>query len=367
MLLTGQHKNIQWGTFLPLFFFPPFPLADFPFFAIWCQFIGYKILEILMKNPFPLSFKTSFVSFMWKSGFQNGGVGGSWRVPSVSPKKIGVFFFEATIWSSIAPMRLPVDTCWMMLPYVLPDPWLLHPPWGDLLESFGPTGWLWKQKRNPLGVWEYLQNFRMGTGKLKNDGFFWKETPIQGLIFRVPFQAREGRCLWCKWCGFRWISFCFESKAQWATGSVQLWGWSMLTLCCLTTRVGEASRTPWRLGWFCWLQVKSDLPFCDVNYTNSIASAISEQKKMEWCGPFKTLLQWAALKISPTKSGLPSGSLTYHLMIPWSHEVFPVLASPADAEPVASCEEHGVLGPIVGTVGSLAALEAIKVCETHSC
>ena len=44
-----------------------------------------------------------------------------------------------------------------------------------------------------------------------------------------------------------------------------------------------------------------------------------------------------------------------------SYEVFPVLASPADAEPVASCEEHGVLGPIVGTVGSLAALEAIKV------
>eukprot|EP00438_Fugacium_kawagutii_P020167 Skav220543 [mRNA] locus=scaffold761:18645:25351:- [translate_table: standard] len=38
--------------------------------------------------------------------------------------------------------------------------------------------------------------------------------------------------------------------------------------------------------------------------------------------------------------------------------VFPV--SEADAEPVASCEEHGVLGPIVGTVGSLAALEAIK-------
>lgn len=52
---------------------------------------------------------------------------------------------------------------------------------------------------------------------------------------------------------------------------------------------------------------------------------------------------------------------------PPTDEVFPVLASPADAEPVASCEEHGVLGPIVGTVGSLAALEAIKVCETHSC
>lgn len=38
-----------------------------------------------------------------------------------------------------------------------------------------------------------------------------------------------------------------------------------------------------------------------------------------------------------------------------------MLASPADAEPVASCEENGVLGPIVGTVGSLAALEALKV------
>ena len=35
--LLGQHKNIQRGTFLPLFFFPP----------IWCQFIGYKIVEIL--------------------------------------------------------------------------------------------------------------------------------------------------------------------------------------------------------------------------------------------------------------------------------------------------------------------------------
>ena len=40
-------------------------------------------------------------------------------------------------------------------------------------------------------------------------------------------------------------------------------------------------------------------------------------------------------------------------------EVFPV--STGDAEPVASCEEHGVLGPIVGTLGSLAALETIKV------
>ena len=37
-----------------------------------------------------------------------------------------------------------------------------------------------------------------------------------------------------------------------------------------------------------------------------------------------------------------------------------MLATPADAEPVASCEENGVLGPIVGTVGSLAALETIK-------
>ncbi|CAK9064728.1 Adenylyltransferase and sulfurtransferase MOCS3 (Molybdenum cofactor synthesis protein 3) (Ubiquitin activating enzyme 4) [Includes: Molybdopterin-synthase adenylyltransferase (Adenylyltransferase MOCS3) (Sulfur carrier protein MOCS2A adenylyltransferase) [Durusdinium trenchii] len=46
--------------------------------------------------------------------------------------------------------------------------------------------------------------------------------------------------------------------------------------------------------------------------------------------------------------------------------VFPVLASPADAEPVASCEENGVLGPIVGTVGSLAALEALKVLAKQS-
>ncbi|CAL1137764.1 unnamed protein product [Cladocopium goreaui] len=44
--------------------------------------------------------------------------------------------------------------------------------------------------------------------------------------------------------------------------------------------------------------------------------------------------------------------------------VFPV--SLADAEPVASCEEHGVLGPIVGTVGSLAALEVIKVLAKGS-
>lgn len=135
----------------------------------------------------------------------------------------------------------------------------------------------------------------------------------------------------------------------------------------LDYKVGEASRTPWRLGWFCWLQVKSDLPFCDVNYTNSIASAISEQKN-RWndVGPLKPVAV-GCTQNPPGKSGLPSGSVTYHLMIPWSHEVFPVLASPADAEPVASCEEHGVLGPIVGTVGSLAALEAIKVCETHSC
>lgn len=191
-----------------------------------------------MKNPWAPSRLKRNVSFLScaKTGVQNPEVlvvvRGSRRCVA---QKIGVFFRQATIWSSIAPMRLPVDTCWMMLPYVLPDPWLLHPPWGDLVESFGPTGWLWKQKRKPQGVWEYLQNFRMGTWRMMR--FFWKESPIQGLIFRVPFQAWEGRCLWCKWCGFPWMSFCgFESKAQWATGSVQLWGWSMLTLCCLTTR-----------------------------------------------------------------------------------------------------------------------------------
>ena len=48
---------------------------------------------------------------------------------------------------------------------------------------------------------------------------------------------------------------------------------------------------------------------------------------------------------------------------PFVTQVFPVLVSPADAEPVASCEENGVLGPIVGTVGSLAALEVIKAGE----
>ncbi|CAE8598219.1 unnamed protein product [Polarella glacialis] len=41
---------------------------------------------------------------------------------------------------------------------------------------------------------------------------------------------------------------------------------------------------------------------------------------------------------------------------------FPTFPGSEEAsEPVASCEENGVLGPIVGTVGSLAALEAIKV------
>ena len=35
-------------------------------------------------------------------------------------------------------------------------------------------------------------------------------------------------------------------------------------------------------------------------------------------------------------------------------------AQPLDAEPVASCEENGVLGPIVGMLGSMAALETIK-------
>jgi len=70
----------------------------------------------------------------------------------------------------------------------------------------------------------------------------------------------------------------------WIEGSVGNWQCTTLRVVhayavLLDYKVGEASRTPWRLGWFCWLQVKSDLPFCDVNYTNSIASAISEQKK----------------------------------------------------------------------------------------
>lgn len=42
--------------------------------------------------------------------------------------------------------------------------------------------------------------------------------------------------------------------------------------------------------------------------------------------------------------------------------VFPVSTDPvAAAAPVASCEENGVLGPAVGTMGTLAALEAIKL------
>lgn len=70
----------------------------------------------------------------------------------------------------------------------------------------------------------------------------------------------------------------------WIEGSVGNWQCTTLRVVhayavLLDYKVGEASRTPWRLGWFCWLQVKSDLPFCEVNYTNSIASVIFEPKK----------------------------------------------------------------------------------------
>ena len=73
-------------------------------------------------------------------------------------------------------------------------------------------------------------------------------------------------------------------------------------------------------------------------------------------------MHWHSVKIIRHKVLHRIGGQTVLLEVEGSsYEVFPVLASPADAEPVASCEEHGVLGPIVGTVGSLAALEAIKV------
>ena len=99
----------------------------------------------------------------------------------------------------------------------------------------------------------------------------------------------------------------------WIEGSVGNWQCTTLRVVhayavLLDYKVGEASRTPWRLGWFCWLQVKSDLPFCDVNYTNSIASAISEQKKMEWFGPFEPCCSGLHSK-SPNGWGLSSSRI----------------------------------------------------------
>ncbi|CAJ1435687.1 unnamed protein product [Effrenium voratum] len=85
--------------------------------------------------------------------------------------------------------------------------------------------------------------------------------------------------------------------------------------------------------------------------------------------PSRYLLNDAALSASRPLVAASAVGLSGQLVIynfeggPCLRCVFPVLVSPADAEPVASCEENGVLGPIVGTVGSLAALEVIKAGE----
>ncbi|CAJ1343646.1 unnamed protein product [Effrenium voratum] len=88
--------------------------------------------------------------------------------------------------------------------------------------------------------------------------------------------------------------------------------------------------------------------------------------------PSRYLLNDAALSASRPLVAASAVGLSGQLVIynfeggPCLRCVFPVLVSPADAEPVASCEENGVLGPIVGTVGSLAALEVIKVLAKGS-
>ena len=102
-------------------------------------------------------------------------------------------------------------------------------------------------------------------------------------------------------------------------------------------------------------EVRPSFLWCQLHQLNSFSN-------------FWTTKRWNDLgPLNPVAVGCTQNPPTRIRPSFWklSHEVFPVLASPADAEPVASCEEHGVLGPIVGTVGSLAALEAIKVWNSQ--
>lgn len=185
-----------------------------------------------MKNPWAPSRLNRNVSFLscGKIGCsKTGGVGGSWREVPI------VFFF-------LSGYDLVID-CTDAPPsrYLLNDAALhaVRP-----LIAASAVGWLggifwshWmaletKKKPKVFGNTCRILGWELEEWQV----FFGRRLQFRGWFSGFHFKLGKVDVCDCKWCGFRWMSFCFESKAQWATGSVQLWGWSMLTLCCLTTR-----------------------------------------------------------------------------------------------------------------------------------